>query len=135
MYTYRYTPAVRSVGDFLTNGIRAASELGAANTMTFTDSNFQQEVLDSDKPVLVDFWAEWCGPCKMIAPILDEIAGESVYPDRAPACGQVSELDLDTGRIVHVGLEFPGRHGFGRCRVGNHEHLVVLVLISCLRIR
>ncbi|MCG8315668.1 MAG: thioredoxin TrxA [Pseudomonadales bacterium] len=41
-----------------------------------TDSSFDNEVLQSDNPVLVDYWAEWCGPCKMIAPILDEIAGE-----------------------------------------------------------
>ena len=41
-----------------------------------TDANFEQEVLKSDLPVLVDFWAPWCGPCKMIAPVLDDIATE-----------------------------------------------------------
>ncbi len=77
-------------------GLQAATEFSQLETnivsdqiVHVTDGTFEAEVLGSEKPVLVDYWAEWCGPCKMIAPILDEIAGE--YAERL----KIAKLNID----------------------------------------
>ena len=61
----------------------------AQNTVEITDASFETDVLGADKAVLVDYWAEWCGPCKMLAPILDEVAAE--YGDKLT----IAKLDID----------------------------------------
>nr|HWM59140.1 thioredoxin [Pseudonocardia sp.] len=78
------------------HGTAETSEEGdhMANTVTVTDASFEADVLKSDKTVLVDFWAEWCGPCKMIAPVLDEIAGENA--DKIT----VAKLDTDANPVT-----------------------------------
>jgi thioredoxin 1 len=59
-----------------------------------SDASFESDVIQADKPVLVDYWAEWCGPCKAIAPILDEVAG--AYGDRL----QVAKMNVDENTEV-----------------------------------
>lgn len=64
----------------------------AGNAVVITDEGFQSQVIDSDTPVLVDFSAEWCGPCKMLAPIIEELADE--YAGRV----KVGKVDVDNSR-------------------------------------
>ena len=61
-------------------------------TVIVTDDNFQEEVISSEKPVLVDYWATWCGPCKMVGPIIEEIASE--YQEKL----KVGKLDVDNNQ-------------------------------------
>ncbi len=56
---------------------------------TFTDDSFENDVINAEKPVLVDFWAEWCGPCRMVGPIVDELAGE--YEGKV----KIGKVDVD----------------------------------------
>ncbi|MCL4785515.1 MAG: thioredoxin [Verrucomicrobia bacterium] len=74
--------------------------MASTNIVNLTQENFATEVLQSTSPVLVDFWAEWCGPCKMIAPVLDELADE--YVGRAKV-GKVN-IDEQQGLAAEYGV-------------------------------
>ena len=66
----------------------------AGNTVTLTNATFDEEIGGSAEPVIVDFWAEWCGPCKMIAPVLDQIASD--YEGRL----KVAKLNIDENQVT-----------------------------------
>src|SRR5690606_18773055 len=70
--------------------------MASSNVVEFTDANFQSEVLQSDKPVLVDFWAEWCSPCRILSPTIDQLADE--YSGKV----KVGKVDTDSNREISV---------------------------------
>ncbi len=70
--------------------------MSVETTLALTDSNFEDEVLNSDTPVLVDFWAEWCGPCKKIGPVVEELAGE--YAGKA----KIGKVNVDDNPEVSM---------------------------------
>jgi thioredoxin 1 len=74
--------------------------MAGLNIVNLTQDNFSKEVLESSTPILVDFWAEWCGPCKMIAPVLDELADE--YDGRV-RIGKVN-IDNEQGLAAEYGV-------------------------------
>jgi thioredoxin 1 len=79
-----------------TNNWSPANLMSNPNIVYVTDDSFEGDVLKSAKPVLVDYWAEWCGPCRMIAPILDEVSGE--YSEKL----KIAKLDVDDNHATSM---------------------------------
>ena len=83
--------------------------------ITITSANFEEEVLKSDKPVLIDFWAPWCGPCRMVSPVVEEIAGE--HPEIKVGKVNVDE-EQDLARKYRI-MSIPSLYVFKNGEVAN----------------
>jgi len=92
-----------------------------ANTQTFTDDNFDSEVVKNDTPVMVDFWAPWCGPCQMAGPVIDELAeeykgkikiGKLNVDDNQMVAGQFGVMSIPTVILFKDGKEVGRKVGF-----------------------
>ncbi len=104
------------------------------NTQTFTDTNFEAEVMKSDKPVMVDFWATWCGPCVMAGPVIDELAtdylgkvkiGKLDVDANQKTAGQYSVMSIPTVILFKEGKEVARKVGFAGKKM--YEDLLKMV--------
>ncbi len=91
-------------------------------TLTITDDNFEEEVMKSDTPVMVDFWAPWCGPCKMAGPVIDELAvehkgkikiGKINVDENIEQPGKFGVMSIPTVILFNDGKEVDRKIGFG----------------------
>jgi len=95
--------------------------MAGANTQTFTDDNFEEKVIKADKPVMVDFWAPWCGPCQMAGPVVDELAddyqgkvviGKLNVDDNQAVAGKFGVMSIPTVILFEKGKEVARKVGF-----------------------